>query len=158
MNEQKNSVPEQSEPKQVTEAQEQQTAAEQERQSPEQEQNTAEQIDYKSELEKANSRIALLELEVELSKITRDFKIIEGCENEVVSKAHELIKLGVAKNLLDAAIMLSHSLPDKITCQEGVKYIRMSTSPSLSGTPSTKTYEESDFTKCLSSKKPSIKM
>lgn len=65
MDEQKNSVPEQAEqPKSETpaEAQTQQTAAEQESQSSEQNvSESTEQVDYKSELEKANSRIAELE-------------------------------------------------------------------------------------------------
>lgn len=115
MDEQKNSVPEQAEqPKSETpaEAQAQQTAAKQESQASEH--GTTEQIDYKSELEKANLRIAELELECEKNIISKEWLIADGHENEVIEKAREMVKQGFAENTVQAVGMLKETMPDII--------------------------------------------
>ena len=106
MNEQKSSVPEQSEPEQVTEAQEQQTASEQESQSSEQ--DTTEQIDYKSELEKANSRIA----ELEKKYIMQYLYVNPDDYDEILPKAMKFVD--EETSLEEAFSLLSTKYPDKI--------------------------------------------
>lgn len=147
MNEQKNSVPEQSEPEQVTNAQEQQTAAEQESQTSEQ--DTTEQIDYKSELEKANSRIAELELECDKHTVGKEWLIADGYENEVIGKAREMIHHGFAENITQAVGMLKETMPEIITANRMPKF-----SFSTSGGRQFSNTEKSDFTTGLTSSKP----
>lgn len=73
-----------------------------------------EQVDYKSELEKANSRIAELELECEKNTISKEWLIAKGSEKEVIEKAHSLVEQGFAKDIVRAVGMLKESFPDVI--------------------------------------------
>lgn len=109
MNEQKNSVPEQAE--QIMD--EQQPIPEQEASS-DQAEPKEEQIDYKSELEKANSRIAELELECDKNTISKEWLIAKGSEQEVIEKAHSLVEQGFAKDIVNAVGMLKETFPDVI--------------------------------------------
>lgn len=109
MNEQKNSVPEQAE--QIMD--EQQPIPEQEASS-DQAEPKEEQINYKSELEKANSRIAELELECDKNTISKEWLIAKGSEQEVIEKAHSLVEQGFAKDIVSAVGMLKETFPDVI--------------------------------------------
>jgi hypothetical protein len=108
MEENKSSVPKQSEPEQITEAQEQQTAAEQESQSMEQVQNAPEQIDYKSELEKANLRIA----ELEKKSIMHNLLVKPDDYDEILPKAMKLVD--EETSLEEAFSLLAAKYPEKI--------------------------------------------
>lgn len=112
-----NSVPEQ-----AIESLDQLTTEKQENQSPEQEKNTLEQIDYKSELEKANLRIAELELECEKNTISKEWLIANGHENEVIEKAREMVKQGFAENTTQAVGMLKETMPDIINRNKMPKF------------------------------------
>lgn len=151
MEENKNSVPEQSEPEQVTEAQEQQTAAEQESQSPEQVENAPEQIDYKSELEKANSRIAELEMNADISELKVKYKFSDDNSAEVVTKARELVSSGFAENITEAAGMLAAKMPDIICANRPI------TTGFATSNNSIKMDPDIDFERGLNNNKPFVK-
>lgn len=91
---------------------EQKQTKEVQEQSPDTE--NSEQIDYKSELEKANLRIAELELECEKNTIGKEWLIADGHENEVIKKAREMVKQGFAENTVQAVGMLKETMPDII--------------------------------------------
>lgn len=150
MEENKNSVPEQSEPEQVTEAQEQQTAAEQESQSPEQVQNDPEKIDYKSELEKANAKIAELEMNADISLLKEKYRFPDESNVEIVTKARELVSSGFAENLTEAAGMLVAKMPGIISpISTGISGIDISNN-------SLDFYGNSDFENGFKDNKPRI--
>ena len=112
MDEQKNNVPEQVEQstsETPAESQEQQTAAEQESQSPAQNASeSTDQIDYKSELEKANSRIA----ELEKRYIMHRLFVKPDDYDEILPKAMKLVD--EKTSLEEAFSLLSIKYPEKI--------------------------------------------
>lgn len=112
MDEQKNSIPKQAEQpnsEMPAGSQEQQMEAEQESQSPEQNASeSTEQIDYRSELEKANSKIA----ELEKKCIMQRLFIKPDDYDEILPKAMKLID--EETSLEEAFSLLATKYPEKI--------------------------------------------